>query len=202
MNNKALILLGLLIISSIVVMLLIYVPVREQTNEPVAEPDQLSDVQTTIFSDSELELAFSYLVGPEGYVLEERGSPEPKDGLVRTLILTATRELGNVPEGGEGPPTINVQVLDNREAQDPLTWASDHQAYSNSNLMIGSVEETNIGDVSGIRYRADGLYVSENIIVARNEKVYVFSGMFFEEDSKLMRDFEVLLRTVRFDVSE
>lgn len=154
--------------------------------------------ETATYRNPELGLEFSYRSGPTGYVVQDIVSSSENNELLHTFVLIRSGDVGRAPEGGEGPPTITIHVLKNPQKQLPQTWADAHAQYSNIDLKIGDVVGAIVGGVRAIRYMADGLYVSENAVVAYGDNVYVFSGMFLDEDSDIRRDFEPLLNSVRF----
>ncbi len=154
---------------------------------------------TTIHSDSEFGFEFSYRTGPDGYVLEEVRPTDLGTNFIKALILFRTEDTEReMPVGGEGPPVMAVAVFDNPERQSPQVWADTNVQYSTINLKIGDVSETTVGGASAIRYMADGLYVSENLIVANGEHIYIITGQFLDQDSDIRRDFSPLVQSIRF----
>ncbi len=165
-------------------------------NDAVEEVTTNSDVTN---SQSEIGLEFDYPEGPDGYIAEERMPADLGTGLVKNIILTRTEDtLNGVPAGGEYPPAILISIFENSQKQFPRTWADDNTQYSNINLVMGEVQETVIGGANAIRYMADGLYASENIVVAHGDHMYVITGQFIDEDSAIARDYEALVESVRF----
>lgn len=165
------------------------------------------NTESATYSDTALGLAFDYPTGDSGYVLEEKQPSEGETKLLRTVILMESadhaRITSNPPVGGEGPPVIAIHVFKNEAKQFPLDWAMDNQEYSNYNLKMSADEsELVIGGANAIGYMADGLYASENVIVAHGEYMYVITGQFLDTDSKLRLDFKPLLESVRFVSSE
>jgi hypothetical protein len=150
------------------------------------------------YSSAELGLEFRYRTGPDGYVVDER-IPADLGELTRVIILRRAEDaVAEPPVGGEGAPTITVSVFSNERKQFPLAWAESHLGYSNLNLKTGGVAESVVGGAKAIRYPADGLYPSENAVVAHGDSVYVFTGQYLDRGSDLARDFAPLLGSVRF----
>lgn len=157
--------------------------------------------QVTTYTSPALGLTFAYRPGPSGYVIEEREPAQPTD-LLGTVVAIQSADVGQAPEGGEGPPTITMQAFKNATNLAPEAWAEANVQYSNINLKMGEVQTTQVNGAPGIRYMADGLYASENVVVARGETIYIFTGMFMDENSDLRRDFAPLLNSVRFTGSQ
>jgi hypothetical protein len=65
-------------------------------------------------------------------------------------------------------------------------------------LKLGEVESTVVGGANAVRYKADGLYASENVVVAHGDHVYVITGQFMDEDSDIRKDFGPLVASFRF----
>lgn len=118
---------------------------------------------------------------------------------VRTILLQRTEDAKNPPPvGGEGPPSMVIAVFKNTKKQFPRMWADANVQYSNINLTTNTVTEEVVGGANAIRYMADGLYASENVVVAHGDNIYVITGQFLDQDSDLRRDFEPLLNSIRF----
>jgi hypothetical protein len=73
-----------------------------------------------------------------------------------------------------------------------------NKIYSNINLMRGEVSEYVLGGANAIRYAADGLYASDNVVVAHGENMYVITGSYMDADSDIKKDFATLLESVTF----
>lgn len=160
------------------------------------------------FSSSELGIEFQYRDGQDGSVIDgytldliDSDDFNSKE-LVKTIILIPVSELSNnlknSPVPTEGPPTITIYVVKNLNKEWPAVWAPKNKIFTNMNLQIGELKEDVIGGANAIRYFADGLYRSENVVVAHGENMYVISGMYMDENSLLRKDFEPLLRSIKF----
>ncbi|MFA5996449.1 MAG: hypothetical protein WC790_01865 [Candidatus Paceibacterota bacterium] len=157
------------------------------------------NTQYSTFSSSELGIEFSYRSGPQGYVLEESAPADAQAGLVKVLTLIRAEDASReMPVGGEGPAIMAVHIFENPQKQWPQMWADTHIPYSNINLKTGDVSETTVGGANAIRYIADGLYASENAVVAHGDSIYVITGQFLDKDSDIRRDFQPLLESIRF----
>lgn len=156
-------------------------------------------IETSTFSDSVYGVEFDYPTGPEGYVLEEVMPVDLGSDFIKALILFRTEDANReMPEGGEGPPVIVVSVFGNPQNLSPLAWAEANMQYSSINLKMGDVSEAQVGGVNAIGYSADGLYASNNAVVANKGYIYIITGQFMDRDSDLYRDFEPILESVRF----
>jgi eight-cysteine-cluster-containing protein len=155
------------------------------------------------YQSEELGLVFEYREEPDGYLLQEiaRGTEDPN--FIKEYILTLKKDYEDLKnrEGGEGPPTINVFVFKNTEKQWPQAWADDHRGVSNIGLKQGNAIETAVAGAKAIRYNSDGLYLSDNVVIAHDKYIFVISGAYLEEDSIIRNDFEPFLNSIKFVVT-
>lgn len=165
---------------------------------PVPEAAQPANQMQT-YSSAELGIEFAYPGGPEGYVVQEASGAASTTDFKRAILLVRTADtLEAPPEGGEGPPIMAVFVFANPNKQQPRVWADSYTEFSNINLAIGEVREAIVGGANAIRYRGDGLYTSDVTVVAHGDSMYVIAGQFMDENSKIHRDYEPLLASIRF----
>jgi hypothetical protein len=66
------------------------------------------------------------------------------------------------------------------------------------NLATGEIGEAVVGGANAIRYMADGLYASENIVVAHGDHMYVINGQFMEQNAPIRSDYQALVESIRF----
>ena len=159
----------------------------------------VEEKNTATFSSPELGVEFSYPTGPTGYVLEETTPVANSKNLLRTIVLMQTVDASKEqPLGGEGPATITMNIFKNSQKQWPEVWANENIQFSNINLKIGDILEATVGGANAIRYMADGLYASENVVVAHGENMYVVSGMFLDAESQLRKDFSPIVDSIKF----
>jgi hypothetical protein len=160
--------------------------------------DSVNSGQET-FSQADIGLEFEYPGGEEGYVIDERIPVDLGTGLVKVLILFRAEDLKNAPpEGGEGPAVITVAVFENKKKQSSRVWAEENELFSNLNVKLGEVTEAVVGGANAIRYMVDGLYSSQVALVAHGENVYIINGEFIDQNSDIYRDFEAILKSIRF----
>ncbi len=158
---------------------------------------------TAVYSSQELGFEFTHNTGPNGYVVSD-ATPANKEGdLLSTVVLMQTKDKENLdkngaPVGGEGPATIAVNVFKNTKNRQPSVWAMENPTLSNYNLKLTEPAETVVGGANAVSYKADGLYASNNVVVAHGGYIYVFTGMYLDENSNLSRDFLPLINSVKF----
>jgi hypothetical protein len=163
--------------------------------------DCAEEVNYKTYSSGELGLEFKYRGSPDGYVLREI-SPSPAEsasGLVSTLILVPEADSGaEMPVGGETPPAITLRVVKNDKKEWPAVWAEANNIWSNINLKLADPVEYTVGGAKAVRYPADGLYMSDNVVATHGEFAYVISGAYMDEDSDIRQDFLPFVESIVF----
>lgn len=150
------------------------------------------------YSNVDLGIEFTYPVGNDGYILTENYNNDPRITLLKTLVLTPTSDAGTYSVSGESPATIEISIIRNTEKQWPELWAENNYIYSSINTKMRETSNTVVGGANGIRYIADGLYASDNTVVGHGDNIYVFKGMFVDENSKTKIDYQPILDSVKF----
>ncbi len=166
----------------------------------IAVPAQAADEPAGItrHRDCELGIEFEYREGPDGYLLEVVDEDPDQPGIVRRLVLVLESEHRQLPEAGEGPPTIGIAAAPNPEGLSPAEWAAGNPGVSNLHLKLTEIDAFELAGASAIRYLADGLYVADTVVATHGGYAYVVSGAYLDADSTIRRDFEPLLQSIRF----
>lgn len=155
-----------------------------------------SEAQYTKYTSPEIGLEFDY---PTGYVLDERMPVDLGTGLIKVIILERSEDKSKEPPvNSEGAPTITISVFENNKKQFVGVWADENIQYSNINLKQGEIKEVVVGGANAIQYKADGLYASNNAVVAHGDSVYVITGQFIDQNSDLQKDFQPILESIKF----
>lgn len=162
------------------------------------ETAQNAESQYATFSKSELGLEFKYKTGKDGYVIDER-IPADIGELVRVLIVKRVEDAEKTPPvGGEWPPAINISVFQNTKKQFAGVWAEENVQYSNINLKTSDVKEVVVGGANAVQYTADGLYASDNVVVAHGDNIYVINGQFMDAGDDIRSDFQSIVDSIKF----
>lgn len=146
-------------------------------------------------------IQFNFRVDPNGYVLVERSLvPEDDIALEKIYVLmlkTDYEEFVQSIEPREDPPAITVYIFKNIQNMFPWEWAQHHQLYSNIKS-DPEISDVVVGGANTIRYKTNGLYQAENVIVAHGGYIYLLSGAYLNEDSLIRNDFKNLISDLRF----
>ncbi len=102
------------------------------------------------------------------------------------------------PQGGEGPPAISVSVFDNVEKLPLEQWVRG-DARSNFKLSTqGTLASTTVGGQGALTYEYSGLYESNAVAVAYNNKIFLLQVGWMTPQDQIVADFKNLLTTVQF----
>lgn len=147
-----------------------------------------------LLSYSSSTLAFRY---PDTYLLEERdlGNAERR----HYSITLAQKAALPAPIGGEGPPTITIDLYQNDlDSLSTDTWI---RASNDSHFKLsrnGLIASTAIAGNPARSYGWDGLYSGRTIAIARPDYIYAFSVTSLTPEDAILDDFRSLLQTVLF----
>lgn len=151
------------------------------------------------YSSEKLGISFGY---PGYYFIQEHDESTGERARFSLVLAEDTEENRDVFEGRspsrEGPPTITVGIfqnnLDNYTAQEWINGTS----FSNFKLSDGVLSKTAVNNEPALKYRATGLYENENVVIARHNYVYMFTVFYLSPEDKILKDFDVLLESIRF----
>lgn len=185
---RFLVVLGLLIAAGA-----IFVIATDDSPMPTTDPvgEEQSRMQT--YSSDEYGISFSY---PDSYTLTEIDVPGSALREQHSIVLQRTEDLP-APEGGEGPPSITIDIYQNDlDSQTTEGWIRN---TSQSNFKLGdmTLRETTIDGKDALSYRWDGLYSGTTVAIARPSWVYAFNVMYLEMGDPLVRDFVSIRDSVR-----
>lgn len=187
------------IVTSSIVVLLGYYVIFADKSEDKKDAASLNEAMIATYQDSRGGIVFDYKTGIKGYVTEERVPVATDEEPIKTIVLIPSEDATEAPPlGGEASPVISVALYTNSENLSPLAWAEKNPQYSTINLLQGERGDITVAGASAIRYMADGLYVSENVVIAHNGMIYVITGQFIDEQTDIRRDFSPLIESIRF----
>ncbi len=164
------------------------------------------DVHLGQFEDQSIGLAFDYPEGSDGYVIDDvtelvREEFPGSEVVQAYRIMNAKEkfELENSEGGREGSPAMQLMVFKNDQRQTASMWVDATPKFSNIGMAFGEVDrDAVVGGANAVRYTTDGLYLTDNIVVASGNLTYHFSGSYLEVDSVIHQDFEGIINSVRF----
>lgn len=182
----------LVFIASIFIALIVGFFVIRQYMEPRTE-EQIPHADSLQYSSTIYGLSFSY---PSIYVLSEGDAPGSGMREHHWIMLVREEDLP-LPEGGEGPPAITIDMYQNNlDKQTTEQWIRNSSA-SNFKLGDGTLSTTTISDLPAISYRWSGLYEGTTIATAQPKWIYTFTVTYLEIGAPIVQDFVVIRDSVR-----
>lgn len=152
---------------------------------------------------AEYDFSFWYpFTGPDAYQVDEI---VPEEGEITTLsyqyILTRADDYADyvdADEPREGPPTISISIFENPAKRTAQEWGSGFAEYASAGVRVGDIVPATVGGIDGVEYLADGLYMSDQILVTVGSWLYLFRGEWLAADDQIRRDFNDIVGSVRF----
>ncbi|MBI4079753.1 hypothetical protein HY414_00805 [Candidatus Kaiserbacteria bacterium] len=135
-------------------------------------------------------ISFEY---PRTYLLREKevGDAERRH---YSIVLADAEALRNLPQNGEGPPAITIDVFQNNLDQLSIEEWVRGMSFSNYKLSPdGLIASTSVAGVPALSYTWDGLYRGLSSVFAHKDNILMFSVSFFSLDDQILTDFNRVL---------
>jgi hypothetical protein len=149
-------------------------------------------VTSIVYSNVADGVTFSY---PSTYALETH---ELDIEGMKGKYLTLTPADIELPDAGEGPPGITIEIFENKKRISLEKWLESNTHGTSALASHWKPDEQVVGGEKGITYTASGLYESDNIAVSHGEKIYVFSASWATRDDQTLKDLQSVLTSVQF----
>lgn len=132
---------------------------------------------------------------PDDYLLDEGEVGNGERG--HYVITLAPKDAFPLPAGGEGPPTITIDIYQN--GLDNLTLDSwlKNTSFSNFKLSDGKYSTTTISGILGVRYHWSGLYEADTTAFIYKKSIIAISGMYISPEDKIRGDFDKVINSLR-----
>jgi hypothetical protein len=189
MNSKSVLLwvvIGLVIIIGAVVILM------PSADEIESDNPDLGQVQTKSYENEAYGLSFMY---PSTYEINEREVGDAHRGHYSIAVL----ENVAIPENGEGPTAITLDIFQNNlDRQTVSDWIKNSN-NSNYKLSHDILATTTIAGKEGLSYTWDGLYRGESVVFEHKDSIIMLSVTSLTPEDKIRKDFETVLSTLKLD---
>ena len=161
--------------------------------------------KVTEYTLNEEGLIFTYRSGPDGFFLEERlVDLNDASGLQREIILTPTTDYEDQKTrvAGEGSPSWRLAVYKNNMKQSPSVWVDTYPLASNIQLMMGEMQDVTIAGANAVEYTTDGLYRTDNVVIAHGGLMFVASSSYLDDTSLTRKNFDSWIDSFNFVQTE
>ncbi len=145
------------------------------------------------YTNEQFGFSFGY---PDRYALEEKGNIG--DGHRARYAFVLTRKDVAVPQNGEGPTAITLDVFQNLEGQKPLTWVQG-SSFSNWKLSDDAYIMTAVAGREAVEYRTTGLYEAMNYVFADGDAIYMLSVTWLTPQDDIIKDFARVKASFSFE---
>jgi hypothetical protein len=170
----------------------------EPSANATTTPQNPSGQQFSTYSNTKYGLSFSY---SSEYQLTEMDAPGSALRERHIIVLQRKEDLPP-PEGGEGPPSITIDIYQNNlDHQTTEGWIRG-TSESNFKLGTGDLASTTIAGMPAFSYRWSGLYEGTTVAIALPNWIYAFSVTYFEPGADIVQDFAALRESVRIGPSQ
>jgi hypothetical protein len=113
------------------------------------------------------------------------------------VITLMRKEDLPLPERGEGPPAITIDIYQNNlDKQTTEGWIRNSRE-SNFKLGEGRLASTTISGFPALSYRWSGLYEGSTIVLAEPNLIYAFTVTYLEMGAPIVQDFVALREGVQ-----
>lgn len=176
-----------------VIIAAVYLMLKPGADSTIGEnvPDALPQTQT--YENAAYGIRFSY---PNSYVISEReeGTGERAH---HVIVLMDKEDAANIPQNGEGPTTINIDIFGNGVDKLPVTQWINNTSSSNFKLSPDQVlASTTVAGTEGLSYIWDGLYRGESTVIAHKSDIIMFSVTYMDSTDAIRDDYRALLASV------
>lgn len=153
------------------------------------------------YTNSDVGYQFSYEKGADGYELQTPDAMSSDTTFttgVQLMLHDDYEELQAATDAREGPPTIAVRVYENEGNQSAAVWVDDYAQESNITLAFAEPEEAVVGGANAVMYVSDGLYPTRTYVIAHGGYIFVLTGSYLDQNSRIYRDFDTIVDSFTF----
>jgi len=165
----------------------------------VLSKNEIPTVPSQVYSSEKLGFSFEY---PEGYFISETDQSTGEREHYSIVVFEDTPFNRSLVAGEvidtDAPPTITITLFQNNLDNYTARSFVEGTSFSNFKLSDSNLTEVTIDEEPGLRYKADGLWQSNNVVVAKPQFVYMFTGFYNSPEDEIVGVFEDILKTVKF----
>lgn len=173
----------------------LYTSQAEPNNSDSGNPTQNS--ATRVYSSDTYDISFQY---PENYVIEERDAAGSEMRAHHTIVLMDRDDAANIPQNGEGPTAITVDIFQNNlDRQTAEGWIKNSN-NSNYKLAISdTLRSGTVGGVPALGYTWDGLYRGDSLVFEHKGAIIMMSVTYMSPEDRIRTDFAQILSSVELN---
>lgn len=151
------------------------------------------------YYDERYGIAFNF---PDNYIVEEHppaGGQTGEGTPQHTIVIGDKTAMENLPENGEGPPTMAITIFDNPAKEGTEKWIKGSN-FSNYKLSPdGVLTTTAVAGTEALAYVTDGLYLTTNIVFPHRTYMVVLSVGQNSPEDQIVKDFARVVSSIQID---
>lgn len=193
-----------IVLGIIIVLLLVALFFVQERPLPLEEIPQNTESVEPTRVESSYGFSYSYPSGPGGYtLLTPENAAEGDLVFVQSLFDTeAYTAFANNNQATEPPPSLTIEVFRNPMNLSAREWVMQNNASNYQLSTNGSLTEQTLGTTNFLTYQYDGLYRTDAYVYGQDGYIYVFSNMWTDQESDMVRDMEAVIASVQWSLSE
>jgi hypothetical protein len=145
---------------------------------------------TQQYTNDALGISFSY---PSGYIIQE-GEHGTATSTHYAIVLTRTKDA-QIPENGEGPTDISVDIYGNPAHQTLQDWLGT--SASNYALAPLPYATTTVAGISGVLYPWSGLYEGITAALPHGDTIVAVSVTYLDQTDTNLSAFQQVLTSLK-----
>ncbi|MBI2610318.1 hypothetical protein HYW60_00050 [Candidatus Kaiserbacteria bacterium] len=150
-------------------------------------------VEGARYANATYGISFEY---PSAHALQEREVGDAHR-YHYSITLIDKEALATLPQNGEGPPTISVDIFQNNLDQLSIEQWVRGTNFSNFKLSPdGLLASTTVAGVPALSYTWDGLYRGESTVFTHKDNVIMLSVTYLSRDDQIRADFARVLSSL------
>ncbi len=143
------------------------------------------------YANQKYGITFDY---PDGYVLQEGERGTTQRG--HYAIVLTREEDSQVPENGEGPTGISIDIYQNNlDKQTLSSWLNTSE--SNYKLGNGTIASSTVAGKEAVVYQWSGLYEGETTAFLHNDNVVAVSLTWLTPQDENIQVYRDLIKSIR-----
>ena len=171
-----------------------YIMTRPGAEKPVIGEGEQVAPQTKQYDNSQYGIHFEY---PEQYVITEKDIGNSAEREHHSITLIRAEDAANVPENGEGPTAITIEIFGNGiDKQSAEQWIKNTSASNHKLAVEQTLASTSVSGKPAYRYTWDGLYRGDSVVMQNGTYIYMFSVTYMDTSAPIRDDFSLLLGSV------
>ena len=189
----------ILIAAAVLVALVVgYISYRVHRAEPstsgTVQAIDNGPVTALLYTSDKYGISFNY---PSSYSLTQRDVSDPKNKALNHHAITLTSTSATVPNNGEGPTAITLDIYSNPKNGLVQDWIKNTQ-NSNYHLAVDpTMQNAMIGGTNAYAYTWSGLYYGNSFVFAHKSYIMMAGVTFLSTDDAILNDFTQIMSTVK-----